>query len=69
MRSLTLNDLTKSVIEDKHHESITDLSADVLAPIRNLLYHVHLPKLESEGLVTYDRARQIAEPTEQFEGL
>ena len=66
-RSLNLNDLTKSVIKYNHQASPTTVSADVLTEIRLSLYHNHLPKLASEGLVTFDRDRQLVEPTEQFE--
>jgi hypothetical protein len=66
-RSLTLNDLTKSVLKHNHHTPITEVSEDVLEEIRLSLHHVHLPKLASEGLITYDPDRRLMEPTEQFE--
>ena len=66
-RSLTLNDLTRTVLEYNHQASPTTVSADVLTEIRLSLHHVHLPKLASEGLITYDPDRQLVEPTEQFE--
>ncbi|PSP78199.1 hypothetical protein BRC81_08140 [Halobacteriales archaeon QS_1_68_20] len=66
-RSLTLNDLTKSVLKYNHQASPTAVSGDVLTEIRLSLYHVHLPKLASDGLVTFDPDRQLVEPTEQFE--
>lgn len=66
-RSLTLNDLTKTILKYNHHTPITEVSGDVLTEIRCSLYHVHLPKLASEGLVTYDPDRQLVELTEQFE--
>jgi hypothetical protein len=66
-RSLTLNDLTKTVLEYNHQASPTTVSADVLTEIRLSLHHVHLPKLASEGLVTFDPDRQLVDPTKQFE--
>ena len=66
-RSLTLTDLTKTVLQYNHQASPTTVSADVLTEIRLSLHHNHLPKLASEGLVTFDRDRQLVEPTEQFE--
>ena len=66
-RSLTLNDLTKTVLAYNHQASPTEVSRDVLSEIRLSLYHAHLPKLASDGLVTFDRYRRIVEPTEQFE--
>lgn len=65
-RSLTLNDLTKAVLQYNHQTPITEASEDVLTKIRLSLYHVHLPKLVSEGFINYDTERQLAEPTEQL---
>jgi hypothetical protein len=66
-RSLTLNDLTQTVLKYNHQASPTAVSEDVLTEIRLSLHHVHLPKLASDGLITYDPDRQLVEPTEQFE--
>ncbi|SFS44361.1 DUF7344 domain-containing protein [Halostagnicola kamekurae] len=66
-RSLTVNDLTKVVLKYNHQTPITEASTDVLAEIRLSLYHVHLPKLAADGLITYDSERQLVEPTEQFD--
>ena len=66
-RSLTLNDLTKTVLAYNHQASPTEVSRDVLSKIRLSLHHFHLPKLASDGLVTYDPDQRLVEPTEQFE--
>lgn len=66
-RSLTLNDLTKAVLKYNHQTPMTEASEDVLTEIRLSLYHTHLPKLASEGLIDYDPERQFVEPTEQLE--
>ena len=66
-RSLTLNDFAKSILKYNHHTPITEASVDVLTEIRLSLYHVHLPKLASEGFIHYDSERHLVEPTEQFE--
>ena len=66
-RSLTLNDLTQAVLKYNHQTPITEASNDVLTEIRLSLYHVHLPKLASEGLIDYDPERQLVEPTERFD--
>lgn len=66
-RSLTLNDLMQAVLKYNHQTPITEVSNDVLTEIRLSLYHVHLPKLASEGLINYDPERQLVEPTEQFD--
>ena len=66
-RSLTLNDLTQTVLKYNHQASPTEVSEDVLTEIRVSLHHVHLPKLASNELVTYDPDQRLVEPTEQFE--
>jgi len=66
-RSLTLNDLTQTVLEYNHQASPTAVSEDVLTETRCSLHHKHLPKLASAGLVTYYSDRRVVEPTEQFE--
>jgi hypothetical protein len=68
-RSLTLNDLTKAVLKYNHQTPLTEASKDVLAEIRLSLYHAHLPKLASEGLINYDPERQLVEPTEQLDQM
>ena len=66
-RSLTLNDLTKAILKYNHQTTITEASEDVLTEIRLSLYHVHLPKLSSKGLINYDPERELVEPIEQFD--
>ena len=66
-RPLTLNDLTKVVLKYNHQTPITEASEDVLTEISLSLYHVHLPKLASEGLIDYDPERHLVEPTEQLD--
>ena len=50
-----------------HQTPITEASEDVLTEIRLSLYHCHLPKLASEGLINYDPKRQLVEPTAQLD--
>jgi len=66
-QSLTLNDLTQTVLEYNHQALPTGVSEDVPTEIRLSLHHAHLPKLASDGLVTYDPDQRLVEPTEQFE--
>ena len=66
-RSLTLSDLTQTVLEYNHQASPTEVSEDVLTEVRLSLHHVHLPKLTSNELVTYDPDQRLVEPTGQFE--
>jgi hypothetical protein len=66
-RSVTLDDLTETVLKYNHHTPLTKAPDDVLAETRTLLHHHHLPKLTSEGLITYDPDREHVAATEQFE--
>jgi len=64
---MTLDDLTQAVLTYSHQASPTEVSEDVLTDVRLSLYHVHLPKLASDGLATFDPDRQLVEPTGRFE--
>jgi len=66
-RSLTLNDLAQTVLEYNRRASPTEVSGDVLSETRLSLHHVHLPKLASDGFITYDPDRHLVESTERFE--
>lgn len=66
-RSLTLNDLTKTILKYNHQTPLTEASEEVLTKIRLSLYHLHLPKLASEGLIDYDPERELAEPGERLD--
>ena len=68
-RSLTVNDLSKAILKYNHQTPVTEVSEDVLAGIRLSLYHEHIPKLESEGVVEYDPERQHVVPAEWFDQL
>lgn len=66
-QSLTLDDLTETIIKYNHQISLTEPSENVLTEVRLSLYHVHLPKLASEGLIDYDPELQLVELIEQSE--
>ena len=68
-RSLTLNDLTKSILKYNYRAPMTEVSREVTTRIRCSLHHVYLPKLASAGVVEYDLERHLVEPTEQFDQL
>ena len=68
-RSLTVNDLTKTIIKHNHHTPLREISKEESRQIRMELYHVHIPKLEDQSLVEYDQERQLVEPTPQFDQL
>lgn len=68
-RSLTVDDLTETIVKYNHQASMSDVSEDVLDQVRLSLHHVHLPKLAQAGVVEYDPERHRVEPTEQFDLL
>jgi len=65
-RSVTLTDLTMAVLKYNHQTTIAKASEDVLREIRLTLYHVHLPRLASEGFVRYCLEQQLVEPTQKL---
>lgn len=63
---MTLNELTRTVVKNSRDSSRTEISDDVLTDVRTSLYHNHLPKLSSEGLITYEPDTERVETTEQL---
>lgn len=68
-RTLTLRDLATAVLTNDHNDAITEAADEDLEEIRCSLYHVHLPKLESAGLVEHDPERKTVAPTERFDRI
>lgn len=68
-RPLTVNDLTKSILKHNHQTAITEASCETLSEIQIMLFHAHLPRLDSAGVVEFDANRELVEPTEQFDQL
>ena len=68
-RTLTLNDLSKAVLKYEYETPVTAATEDELAEIRLSLYHFHIPKLASEGVVEYDHEREHVVPTARFDEL
>lgn len=68
-RSLTVNDLSKTVLKHDYQTPVTEVSEEVLAEIRLALYHEHIPKLASVGVIEYDPERQHVVPTAWFDQL
>lgn len=68
-RTLTLNDLTKTILKHNHHTPLTDVSEETATQIQTALHHVHVPKLLEVGVVIYDTERQLVTPTARFEQL
>lgn len=65
-RSLTVNDLTKTILKYNHQTPVTEVSAEVITQIRSSLHHRHLPKLASAGVIDYDTERHRVEPADDF---
>ncbi|MFC4542154.1 hypothetical protein ACFO5R_09460 [Halosolutus amylolyticus] len=68
-RSLTVNDLRRTILTYNHHTPVTNASEAVLTEIRVSISHTHIPRLESAGVIEYDSERNVVEPTEQFDQL
>lgn len=66
-RSLTLMDLTKTVLTYNQQTLITDASADGVTEISPSLHHVQLPTVAAEGLIHNDSARRLLELTAQLD--
>lgn len=66
-RSLTLDDLIEAILENNHQVPPAEASEDVVTEIRLSLYHVHLPKLASEGFINYTQEHRLVEPTERLD--
>ncbi|NKE35845.1 hypothetical protein GWG54_08425 [Natronococcus sp. JC468] len=68
-RSVTVTDLTKTILKHNHHTPLAAVSEEESKRIRLALHHVHLPKLAEQSIVGYDRERQLVKPTPQFDQL
>ncbi|AHF99877.1 hypothetical protein HALLA_14845 [Halostagnicola larsenii XH-48] len=68
-RALTLNDLTKEIVRHNHRMSITDVPSETVSRIHLSVVHQHVPKLADAKVITYDRERQLVEPTDRLDGL
>jgi len=66
-RSLTMHDLTKTIVKHNHHAPLREMPKESLSEVQISLHHVHLPKIDAAGLIEYDQDRGLVEPTEQFE--
>jgi len=66
-RSLTIEDLTRAIVEHTYREPPTAVADEAKTEIEAEIHHDHAPRLEDADLVEYDRERQLVEPTEQFD--
>lgn len=65
-QSFTVDDLTKTITDHRDQTPLTADPDEVEPLIQLSLTHADLPKLVDAGVIEYDRARQLVEPTEQF---
>jgi len=63
---LTVNDLSKPIVKYNHHIPVTEVSEELRTQIQSSLHHVHLPKLESAGVIHYDPEQQLVESADDF---
>lgn len=63
----TMGDLAYHVAAWEADTSITEIDDEDATEAEILLYHVHLPKMESIGLVDYDAESGVIEPGERIE--
>lgn len=73
--SMALADLADEIAVLENDAPITEIPAEDVKQVYCSLYHKHLPKLSSAGVVQYDQERDMvqfpedAEQMEQFEEL
>ncbi|WP_217468211.1 helix-turn-helix domain-containing protein [Haloterrigena gelatinilytica] len=65
-RALTLRDLRNEIVEREEGIEITEADESQTRQTLVSLHHAHIPKLTEAGVVTYDKDRQIVEPTEKI---
>ena len=62
---MTLDELSRAVLKYEHHTP-PEVTDDVLAETRTALHHIHLPKLASERIITYNPDEKHVEVAEQL---
>ncbi|WP_373190253.1 hypothetical protein [Halolamina sp.] len=63
---LTVNDLAETIVNYTHEIPVTEISEELRTPVQISLHHVHLPKLESTGVIQYDPEQHPVEPVDDF---
>lgn len=64
---VSVSELSTIIVTHTHHTDRTDDRSDAIKQVQIRLIHVHLPKLEEAGLITYDRSSQTVDTTESFD--
>lgn len=62
---LTLADLADELAERKHGAPLSEVPPEEVKEIYLTLYHTHVPRLETEGLVQYDQDQDMVGITER----
>ncbi|NUB92249.1 hypothetical protein HT576_14620 [Haloterrigena sp. SYSU A121-1] len=60
---MTLRDLAERIAADEHETTVENLTSDQRQRVYISLYQSHLPKLDTRGIVDYDKDRGIVEST------
>lgn len=68
-RTVTMDDLTKAILEHNHHTPLMEVSGEILLQIKTSLHHVHIPELVDGRLIKYDSERTLVEPTEHLDQI
>lgn len=68
-RSLSVSDLRNIILNYSYNVSVADASEEILTETQISLHHIHIPKLESAGVIEYDSEQELVVPTEHFKLL
>lgn len=68
-RELTLNDVTKEIVTRQIDGDIMDVPGETVVRVANALYHNHIPRLADAGIVRFNPARKLVEPTEKLDAV
>lgn len=64
-----MRDIAEHVAAREHETTVADLTSAQRQRVYIPLYQSHLPKLDSAGVIEYDKPRGIVRPTERLESF
>lgn len=64
---VSVDDLARELAAEESHPTVADATDEARGRFRTTLYHVHLPKLASAGLLDYDCERGTVELRETID--